>query len=149
MNFKNLLTISVFSLALFTELYGATRARRNVQPQSYATGYKEVTSVRQLDNEVKQAKPTIVKFYTKSCGACNQFKDIFNKVASSNSRANFLAVNIEDENDNATKEFIKKYNVEHVPVVLFFRNGKEIKREVGLMEEKDFAKEVQDFVNNK
>ena len=89
----------------------------------------QVIAATDFDAEVLQAKaPVVVDFYADWCGPCKLLSPIVENLANEQGdRVKFVKVNV----DNA-KELSQKYEIEGIPTLLFFRDGKLADRVVGL-----------------
>lgn len=72
----------------------------------------------------------VVDFYAEWCRPCHLLADTLNKLASQNPGVKFGKVNI-DESKNATQE----HSINAVPTVILFKDGKPVKRFIGLQTE--------------
>ncbi len=81
-------------------------------------------------------KKILVDFYADWCGPCKMLGKV---LESSDIDIECLKVNIDKYSDLATK-----YRVMSIPTVIMFDDGKEIKKNVGFMDED----ELKEFVNN-
>ena len=82
---------------------------------------------KNFDKEI-QEEIILVDFYASWCPPCKMLAPVLEEVASSRKYV-VGKINI-DENI----EIAKKYNVESVPTLIVFKNGKEVDKEVGYME---------------
>lgn len=84
------------------------------------------------------AKPILVDFFATWCGPCNMLSPILENI--SNTRADFdiAKVNIDELRDLAID-----YEVEVVPTLLIFKNGKVVGRIEGLVSEQEIINKVQ------
>ena len=82
---------------------------------------------KNFDKEI-QEEIILVDFYASWCPPCKMLTPVLEEVASSRKYV-VGKINI-DENI----EIAKKYNVESVPTLIVFKNGKEVDKEVGYME---------------
>jgi thioredoxin 1 len=107
------------------------------QAEGEAQGGSEVTAQGKIpvikasdfEAEVLQAKtPVVVDFYADWCGPCKLLGPIVEGLATEQGdRVKFVKVNV----DNA-KELSQKYEIEGIPTLLFFKDGKLADRVVGL-----------------
>lgn len=74
---------------------------------------------------------TIVDFWAPWCGPCKMFGPIFENVSSIKTEVKFCKLNIDEDNENISKE----YGVMSIPTVILFKDGKEINRNIGFMDE--------------
>ena len=83
------------------------------------------------------SEKAVVDFYADWCGPCKMFGPVFEEEALLND-FNFVKVNVDDNADIA-----KEYGVMTIPTVILFKDGKEIKRNIGFMTQdglKEFLK---------
>lgn len=91
----------------------------------------EELDAREFDAEEDTAgEVTPVLFWADWCGFCARFKPHFEDAAEGSSRR-FLSVDISDESSPAWD----RYNVEVVPTVILFEDGKEVDRIGGILGE--------------
>lgn len=97
----------------------------------------EVTTSN-FDSVFKSQDPVVVDVYADWCSPCKKFGTIFTKVSSqSNGKYRFAKLNI----DKIGKQG-DALNVNSIPAVIFIKNGKEVAREVGFMDEAAFKKKL-------
>lgn len=84
-----------------------------------------------LNKEVTNNKGlTIVDFWAPWCGPCRMFSPVFEKIADNKKEIKFCKVNVDDNQDIA-----KELGVMSIPTIILFNDGKEIKRNIGFMDE--------------
>ena len=94
-----------------------------------------------FDSEVlKSDIPVLVDFNADWCGPCRMLAPILDEL--SNDRINYkiVSINVDDES-----ELAKKYGVISIPCLVVFKEGKEIKRSVGLRP-KDAIKDMMEEI---
>lgn len=69
----------------------------------------------------------VVDFYATWCGPCKMFGPVFEEVAEGNS-VNFVKVDVDKNSDIA-----REYGVMTIPTVILFKDGREVKRNIGYM----------------
>ena len=72
----------------------------------------------------------VVDFYATWCGPCKMFGPVFEEV-SNESNINFVKVDVDKEND------IARRCVMTIPTVILFKNGEEVKRNIGYMSKEE------------
>ena len=74
---------------------------------------------------------SVVDFYGTYCPPCRQFAPIFEKVAQDFvGKVSFIKANTE-----IIPSVAAKYNVRSIPTIIIFKDGVEVERRVGLMNE--------------
>lgn len=80
---------------------------------------------------LKSYYTTIVDFWAPWCGPCKMFGPIFEAVSKKYNNIKFCKLNVDDD----IEEISKEYGVMSIPTVIFFKDGKEIKRNIGFLDE--------------
>ena len=84
-----------------------------------------------FDKAVPAAPIALVDFWADWCGPCKMLGPTIEKLGESyEGKALIGKVNVDDE-----PELAQRFGVMSIPTVIFFRNGEEIDRKVGLMPE--------------
>ena len=87
-----------------------------------------LTSIGLAAQIAKSEVPVVVDFWAPWCGPCKLYGPKFEKFAEANAaRAKFVKVNVEDAEDIASQ-----FGVQSIPTTIFFKDGKEAAREVGI-----------------
>ena len=79
---------------------------------------------------------TIVDFWAPWCGPCKMIGPIFEKVSNSFNNIKFCKLNIDEDNENVSKDF----GVMSIPTIILFKDGVEIKRHIGFLDENSLTK---------
>lgn len=74
---------------------------------------------------------TVVDFWAPWCGPCKMFGPIFENVSNIRSDIKFCKLNVDEDNENISKE----YGVMSIPTIILFKDGTELKRNTGFMDE--------------
>lgn len=89
---------------------------------------KEIMDAKEFDKEINKKGIVIVDMWAEWCGPCRMFSKIYETFAKNNKDVTCLKVNV-DQN----KEVPQRYNIMSIPTVLFFKDGKLVKQQVGVM----------------
>ena len=84
---------------------------------------------------------TIVDFWAPWCGPCKMFGPIFENANKEYPNIKFCKLNVDEDTDNVSKDF----GVMSIPTVIAFKDGKEVKRNIGFMSSddlNDFLEEI-------
>ena len=86
---------------------------------------------------VKEGK-CLVDFNADWCGPCQMLKPVVEEFAEARTDVKVVSVNIDDED-----ELAEEYQVSSIPCLVVFEDGKEIRREVGVLSPKKLNKLVE------
>ena len=101
---------------------------------------KYIDSEQNFENEIlKQNELVLVDFFATWCGPCNMLSPILEKISNENDKIKIFKVDIDKFSSLAIN-----YEIEFVPTILIFKNGKELNRLNGLVDDK----EILDFIKN-
>lgn len=90
--------------------------------------------------EVLDSKePILVDFFATWCGPCSMLSPILENISNTRADFNIAKVNIDELRDLAID-----YEVEVVPTLLIFKNGKVVGRIEGLVSEEEIVNKVQE-----
>jgi thioredoxin 1 len=106
-------------------------------PEGTKAGPLHIESAEQFASAVLKAdQPVLVDFYADWCGPCRMLAPTVEKLAQQyQGRAVVAKVNVDRLSDLAGQ-----YGIQGIPAVLFFNQGKEVQRLVGLRSAGDYSK---------
>ena len=91
-------------------------------------------------NHIISTDVTVVDFFATWCGPCKMISPIIEKLANDITNVKFVKIDV-DKHD----ELARIYGIMSIPTLIFFKDGKEVKRHVGFINE-DKIKEIIDEV---
>ena len=94
----------------------------------------EVTSNSFEEEVLTSDIPVLVDFNANWCGPCRMLRPILEDIASDRSSFKIASINIDDE-----EELAQRYSVYSIPCLIVFKDGKEVKRSVGLRPKDDIV----------
>ena len=100
--------------------------------------------VKDFKKEVVDSKmPVLVDFYADWCGPCRMLGPVLEDLSKDfDGKLKFVKLNTEEYPDVA-----QEYNVQGIPCVIFFKNGKEINRIVGFAPKPAMKAKIQGIVD--
>ena len=97
------------------------------------------TSENFEEEVLKSDVPVLVDMFATWCGPCNMLSPILENISNTRADFNIAKVNIDELRDLAID-----YEVEVVPTLLIFKNGKVVGRIEGLVSEEEIVNKVQE-----
>ncbi len=79
----------------------------------------------------------LLDFYADWCGPCQMLKPVLENFEKAHPEVKIRKINIDDE-----EELAEKYGVSGIPCLVLIKDGKEIKREVGVLSPKKLEKMI-------
>lgn len=93
-----------------------------------------------FQNEVINAKTKVlIDFNADWCGPCRMLRPTLDSLAEKRDDIKIVSVNVDDNEDLA-----REYGVMSIPCLVLMQNGKEIKRNVGLIPEAMIVKFIEE-----
>ena len=92
-----------------------------------------------FDKALSQGKLMMVDFWADWCGPCRMLGPVIEQLAGQYPDVVVGKVNVDDE-----QELALRYGVMSIPTVIFFKDGKEIDRKVGVMPPEAFTQVLDD-----
>ena len=95
----------------------------------------------QINSEVlKSDKLIIVDFYATWCMPCQMLTPILVEIDKENEDVEIFKVNVDENQETAIR-----YDIVSVPTLIFFKDGKEVERQIGLVEKEKLEKIIRGF----
>ena len=96
-------------------------------------GNKEIFEKEVINNEGK----VLVDFNATWCGPCRMLKPVLDSIASDDKK--IISIDVDNDRDLAIE-----YNINSIPCLILFKNGKELKRSVGLISKSEIESLFED-----
>ena len=91
-----------------------------------------------LENEM----PVLVDFYADWCGPCKRMSPIVEELAAEfEGKANIFKMNVDDNPDTPAK-----FAISSIPAILFFKDGKEAGRFIGVNKKETFKQLLEKLI---
>ncbi len=101
-----------------------------------------IENERILSEVLNNDKLVLIDFFAEWCEPCNAFTHILRELDKQyNNEVEFYKVNIDE-----SAECAMRYGVTSVPTIVFFKDGEEVERQVGLIEKEKFENLIKDFI---
>lgn len=81
---------------------------------------------------LEESKTVLVDFYADWCGPCKMVAPVIEAVAKEKTDTKFVKINVDD-----AQELAMEYNIMSIPTLLVIKEGKEVKRSVGLVDKSE------------
>lgn len=81
----------------------------------------------------------VVDFFADWCGPCKMFANVFENVSKKFDDINFYKFNVDEDNETSNK-----YSVMSIPTIILFKDGSEVKRHIGFLDEDSFIQFLED-----
>ena len=94
--------------------------------------------------ELINANLVLVDFYATWCGPCAKQTEELERFVSSRSvkSCNIVKVNVDE-----TPELANEYNIESIPTLILFKEGKIVKEHIGLMRAEEIENMIEEYEN--
>ena len=95
---------------------------------------------KNFDKFIKEDK-VVVDFWAEWCGPCKMMAPIFEESSEElKDKAKFGKVDVDKNSDLA-----QRFQVMSVPTTIFFRDGQQVDRAVGMLQKSDLAKKIKEI----
>jgi len=83
----------------------------------------------------------VIDFWASWCGPCRAMAPVFESISEQMPKVKFAKVNVEE-----CQQIARKYEISSIPCFIIFKNGKEVGRIVGGMDEESFIEKINEFI---
>ncbi|MDY0141185.1 MAG: thioredoxin [Bacteroidales bacterium] len=130
--------LTIGGLFVLLILYTLIMARRMKKTPADADNENiKILTDQSFDNQIKKGV-TLVDFWAPWCMPCKMMIPVLNELSQDDSHDAIIAKLNVDENQKTAA----KYGVRSIPTSIIFKNGKEIKRFVGVKPTQFFVKQI-------
>lgn len=103
---------------------------------------KHVNSSNFKNEVLENSKVILVDFFASWCAPCSRLAPVLEKI--SNSRAEFDIAKIDIDE---SQQLAYDYNIEVVPTLIVFKNGKPVKNIAAFTDENDIVNQVSKYID--
>jgi thioredoxin 1 len=100
---------------------------------------KELNEAEFKSKVLESKNLVLLDFNADWCGPCQMLKPVLEVVANEKTDIDFYSVNV-DQNDELSRQF----NISSIPCLVVFKNGKEIKRNIGMMSKRNILELIEE-----
>ncbi len=122
----------VFCSALTLQCNAKQAIKNSEEPIYLNEKVTKDDSADDIFNALIASGHVIVDFYSDRCGPCKRLGPILDDLAETFPKITFIKVNI-----NTFCDLAQCYHVKAVPTLIFFKNGKEVRRTVGFQSKRE------------
>lgn len=113
-----------------------------IKSKPYVSNSKEMKplaflSIENFNNKIKENTFVLVDFYADWCGPCKMLDPILEKIDLEITKVSLLKIDA-DKNGSITEHF----EIDEIPTLILFKNGKQIWRNTGLISEKEIIEKI-------
>jgi thioredoxin 1 len=131
------------------DLKGGMNAWRNAAKPISVTGNEPVKpattglSLADLNKQIADNQLVLVDVYAPWCGPCKKMAPYLAEIAEEKKdKLTFIKVNADE-----SQEIVKNLNVEELPTLILYKNGKRVYTNIGLITKADLLKIIENSIN--
>ena len=100
-----------------------------------------IINKEEFENDVvKSEKLVLVDFFATWCGPCQMLAPILEELSKDNEDFEIVKIDIDEERDLAIEN-----EIEFVPTVVIFKNGKEVDRMTGVFDKNEILEKIEKY----
>jgi len=102
---------------------------------------KEIKSNEFKKEVIESEKAVLVDFYASWCMPCKMLAPVLEKISNSRADFNIIKVNIDE-----SIELANEYEIEVVPTMVVFKDGKPVNKLVGVVKENEIVDLMSNYI---
>jgi thioredoxin 1 len=123
----------IFSVITVLNLFFIAGCEKPSAMNESSANVKHITQGEFADEVTRCATPVVADFYATWCGPCRELSPLLDKLAGGyTDKIKFVKINV-DESPGLAQNF----QVQAIPTLIFFKDGKVVDRTTGLLPEAD------------
>lgn len=102
---------------------------------------KHINKTNFEDEVLNSKRPVLVDFFATWCGPCQMLSPVLEKISNSRAEIDIAKVDIDK-----SMELARKYNIEVVPTMIIFKDGKAVKQVEGFYSEDEIMSLIEQYI---
>ena len=134
---------AIYGMVLATVFCFASGQAGNAPEMNRSTAHVKHITAAEFDAEVTHAaRPVVADFYATWCGPCRELAPVVDKLADQYAgKIKFVKVNVDE-----SPKLAAQFQVEGIPALLFFKDGKLAGASVGLVGREDLIAKLDSLI---
>ncbi len=101
---------------------------------------KIIKSNEEFNSLINSDSLVVIDFFATWCGPCKMLSPVLENVSNVLNNVEFIKVDIDQFNELASQ-----YKVQSVPTIVFMKNGNEINRHIGYIDEDNLVEKIKNL----
>ena len=132
---------AIYGAVVAALFYFASGGSSSASMNESTENVKRIDESRFEAEVIKSTSPVVVDFYATWCGPCKILGPRLDQLAGSyTNRIQFVKVNVDEASTLA-----RQYDIQAIPTLIFFKNGKVVDRIIGLPASEDLKARLEKF----